>query len=209
VDKYLFVGAHPDDIELGAGATLAKAVRSGVECHALVMSDCFESLGKLIDEPKILTQESQRALTLLGVANQNITFLDFPVRNFPERRQEILQQLIEKSRLEKYSRVYVPASSDIHQDHNVVCVESMRAFKFCTILGYELPWNSFQSELRNYNSVDSSQVELKKAALREFQSQVDRFYFTEEKVEITLKYRGLQINSDYAEAFQVLRWIED
>jgi LmbE family N-acetylglucosaminyl deacetylase len=207
-DMFLFVGAHPDDIEFGAGATLAKAIRSNIDCHALVLSDCHESLGNTLLDPKTLVLESKSALAVLGLKPENMNFLEFPVRNFPEIRQYILQILIEKAKAHHYSRIYVPSSFDIHQDHHVVHVESLRAFKFSTILGYELPWNSFEGALRNFNVLDAEHVQLKKLALQKFDSQNRRFYSGPENVETALRFRGLQINAQFAEAFEVLRWIE-
>ena len=208
MDRYLFIGAHPDDIEFGAGGTLAKALESNIECEAMILSDCHESLEKSFTDPKTLVHESRRALNILGLRSEKISFLDFPVRNFPKVRQEILQTLIERSRAKTYTRIYVPASFDIHQDHNLVSVESLRAFKFSTILGYELPWNSFVGELRNFNCLDIHQVQLKKSALGEFKSQSKRFYSSDINIEVPLRFRGLQINSEYAESFEILRWIE-
>jgi len=208
MDKYLFIGAHPDDIEFGAGATLAKAIKSNIDCHALVFSDCHESLGNTLLDPKTLVLESQSALAVLGLNTENMNFLEFPVRNFPEFRQQILENLIEKARVQHYSRVYVPSSFDIHQDHHVVSIESLRAFKFSTILGYELPWNSFEGAIRNFNVLDPEHIRLKKLALQKFDSQNRRFYSGPDNVETVLRFRGLQINAQFAEAFEVLRWIE-
>lgn len=209
MDRYLFIGAHPDDIEFGAGATLSKALGLNIECDALILSDCHESLEKSITDPNTLVYESQKALGVLGLRSENICFLNFPVRHFPKVRQEILQSLVERSRLREYSRVYVPASFDIHQDHHVVSIESLRAFKFSTILGYELPWNSFDGELRYFNSLDIHHVQSKKSALREFRSQSKKFYSSDKNIEVTLRFRGFQINTEYAESFEILRWIEN
>lgn len=208
VDKYLFIGAHPDDIEFGAGATIAKARAGNIDCHALVLSDCHESLKDSTKNAKAMVSESQSALKILGIDVNNTIFLDFPVRNFHKYRQEILQSLIDQARIQHYSRIYVPASFDVHQDHHVVFIESLRAFKFSTIMGYELPWNSFEGELRNFNCLDLRHVQLKKLALKEFHSQRSKFYSGDEKIELILKFRGLQINTKYAESFEILRWIE-
>ena len=206
--KYLFLGAHPDDIELGAGGTLAKAIQSNVECHVIIFSDCHQSLESSINDSKRIVFESISALSILGVEKKYIQFLEFPVRNFPKYRQEILQHLIDRARSQDYSRVYVPSFSDIHQDHHVVCEESLRAFKFCTVLGYELPWNVYKGQASYFNCLDLKYVELKKLALREFYSQKARFYSGDENVETILKFRGLQIHTPHAEAFEILRWIE-
>ena len=102
----------------------------------------------------------------------------------------------------------MPSSFDIHQDHKVLQVEAIRAFKFATILGYELPWNNLESKMSYYNVISNEDLQLKKTAISEFYSQSDRFYAKRDRVEVTLKFRGLQINKEYAEAFEVIRWIE-
>jgi hypothetical protein len=76
------------------------------------------------------------------------------------------------------------------------------------VLGYELPWNNLESKLQFFNGVNDNQVQLKREALSEFNSQKGRFYSGPDKVETILKFRGLQANLDFAEAFEVLRWIE-
>ncbi len=206
--KYLFVGAHPDDIEFGAGATLAKSVMTNVECHAIVFSNCHESLDSGTTDKKTLVIESQKALLKLGLKDHQIRFLDFPVRNFPESRQDILQVLFDVNREHSFDRVFAPCTYDIHQDHQVIAIETLRAFKFSTVLGYELPWNNLESKLQFFNGVNDNQVQLKREALSEFNSQKGRFYSGPDKVETILKFRGLQANLDFAEAFEVLRWIE-
>lgn len=208
MEKYLFIGAHPDDIEFGAGATLAKSVMKNIDCHALIFSNCSEALDSSNPDKNTLVVESQNALEKLGLPRGQMRFLDFPVRNFPASRQDILQVLFNLSREHSFDRVFVPCSYDIHQDHQVVAIESLRAFKFSTILGYELPWNNFESELRFFSELNNYQVQIKKEAISQFNSQKDRFYSGLDKVETILKFRGLQANMQFAEAFEVLRWIE-
>jgi LmbE family N-acetylglucosaminyl deacetylase len=208
VEKYLFIGAHPDDIEFGAGASLAKSVRLNIDCHAIIFSNCSESLAA--DEDRYtLVKESQKALAKLGVSADQISFLDFPVRKFPDSRQSILQSLVDVSRLNSFERVYLPSSFDVHQDHNVIHIEAIRAFKFSTILGYEMPWNHFSSALSFFEVLQEHDVNLKISSLSEFTSQKNRFYSSQDLISTTLKFRGMQINKDFAEAFEVIRWIEN
>ncbi len=206
--RYLFLGAHPDDIEFGAGGTLAKAIRSNIECHALVLSNCNETLENPKLSSNVIVEESTRALKTLGLNINQVKFLDFKVRHFPEARQEILQTLIDLSRVHQFERVFVPSSFDIHQDHKVLQIEALRAFKFATILGYELPWNNLESKVNYFNVISNEDLQLKKSAVSEFYSQSDRFYAKSDRIEVTLKFRGLQINKEYAEGFEVVRWIE-
>jgi LmbE family N-acetylglucosaminyl deacetylase len=79
--RYLFLGPHPDDIEIGAGATAAKLAEAGKEVCFLICTDGRYGLG---NAPKgttpeelveIRREEARRSAALLGV--KNVSFLDF------------------------------------------------------------------------------------------------------------------------------------
>jgi LmbE family N-acetylglucosaminyl deacetylase len=205
--NFLFIGAHPDDIEFGCGGTIAKAVAEGIRCHTLVLSDCHESLPAINLNPKIIVNESIEALKLLGISDSDMRWLDFPVRNFDKHRGEILDILVKDYREIEWERIFIPNQFDIHQDHSVVTEEAMRAFKFFSIYGYELPWNNYQSDIKVFNSLDIEHVDLKCMALAKFETQEQRFYSHESKVRAVLNFRGLQINEPYAEGFELIRSI--
>jgi LmbE family N-acetylglucosaminyl deacetylase len=207
MEKFLFIGAHPDDIEFGAGGTLTKSIGSNIDCQAIVFSDCHESLGPMFNKNTLIS-ESENALIALGLNREQVTFLDFPVRKFSEYRQEILQILIDLSRNHSFSKVFLPCSLDMHQDHSVIHTEAVRAFKFGTVLGYELPWNNLKSDLRYFSILSDVEVEKKTFALGKFKSQESRHYANQDAICTALKFRGLQINKTYAEAFEVVRWVE-
>ena len=128
--SFLFIGAHPDDIEFGCGGTIAKATSQGIRCHTLVFSDCHESLPVFHSNPDLIVNESIEALKLLGVLTTDMRWLTFPVRNFDEHRSNILDILVKDYRDIEWERIYVPNQLDIHQDHNIMTQEGMRAFKF-------------------------------------------------------------------------------
>ena len=206
LEKYLFLGAHPDDIELGAGASMAKALEIGIECHSVIFSDFKNLQSDKITESQIC-DESIAAQSILGMSKRNIHFHNFPVRRFEEFRQEILQILIDISHENNYSHIFIPNTLDIHQDHKVVSREAVRAFKFTSILGYELPWNNIESRNNFYNILEKSHLELKIRSLREFASQRDRFYFSETTISSIVKFRGLQIGVENAEGFELIRYV--
>lgn len=207
-EKYLFIGAHPDDIEFGAGATIAKSTSLGIECHSLVFSDCHETLSNVSDSIDKIVSESLQALQILGIQSVDTNWKTFPLRRFNEKRQEILDILIAEYRNAGWSRVYVPNTLDVHQDHSVISQESIRAFKFTTLLGYELPWNNLEMEINVFNSVNEEFLNCKIEALSRFNSQQNRFYAEESKIRSVLEFRGLQIGTKYAEGFQLIRQIE-
>jgi LmbE family N-acetylglucosaminyl deacetylase len=200
-NKYLFLGAHPDDIELGAGATIAKATSHGVTCFAGIFSTFKDSHASFN-----LIEESLSALKILGVNKENTKFFDFPVRDFPDYRQQILQTMIDNYG-DGFDTIFVPSSSDIHQDHAVISKEALRGFKFSSILGYELPWNIFDDKKNVYNRITQEHLDLKISALKKFDSQRERFYMSPSATQVIASFRGLQIKSQYAEAFELYRGI--
>ena len=208
VEKHLFIGAHPDDIEFGAGASIAKSTSLGIECHTLVFSDCHETITDDSDSPGKIVSESVQALQSLGVQSENMNWETFPLRRFNEKRQEILDILISQYRGINWGRIYIPNTFDTHQDHSVISQESIRAFKFTSLFGYELPWNNVDMDIKAFNSVNEEFLRRKIEALSKFNSQKDRFFSDESKIRSVLEFRGLQIGMKYAEGFQLIRHIE-
>ena len=85
----LFIGCHPDDIELGCGGLINK-LKNEIDIYTLILS-------KNLDQPKHknLLTESKKSLKILGVKEKNIIFGDFKSREFSYQRQEIIDYLWE------------------------------------------------------------------------------------------------------------------
>ena len=64
----------------------------------------------------------------------------------------------------------------MHQDHQTIASEGLRAFKRTTILGYEIPWNNFDFSYQAYLALEHRHVERKVAALEPYASQQHRRY---------------------------------
>ena len=157
----------------------------------------------------VLRQEVRLATQSLGIASDQVRVLDFEVRDFAQRRQDVLQTLIDIRDEFRPNLVLVPSSKDVHQDHSTVHLEAMRAFKTTTIYGYELPWNNFHFDLSVFVALEQRHVEAKVAALQCYESQRGRVYFEEEFTRSQAKFRGTQIGRPFAEVFEVYRLVED
>ncbi|MHC4470150.1 MAG: PIG-L deacetylase family protein [Planctomycetota bacterium] len=199
----LFLGAHPDD-EFGCLGTLARLVEEGKDVHAVAFSPCHASIPEGLPQD-VLRGEMLEAMARIGVSEERVTLGDYPVRHFPRLRQEILEELVEIRGRIQPDLVILPALSDIHQDHQVVAREGIRAFKFASILGYELPMNTITFEHACFVSLTPGQLERKLEGLRCYRSQAFRPYATDEFVRSLAKVRGVQVNTEYAEAFQAIR----
>ena len=202
----LVLAPHTDDMEFGCGGTIRRLADEGCKISLLVFSSCEQSLPKGFTVHDIKSEQLS-ASRFIGVATENIAIYDFPVRQFDSHRQEILEILIQLKANTMFHQVFTPSRSDIHQDHSVICAESIRAFKNTSILGYELPWNDIESKHNYFYSLNSKHMSAKEEAINCFKSQQHRAYSAEDMISLA-KVRGMQIKTSYAEAFDLIRWVE-
>jgi LmbE family N-acetylglucosaminyl deacetylase len=199
--KLLFLGAHPDDIELGCGALLSNlGGRAEVLCVTLSDNHKNPALQNLVDEHR-------RSMAILGVEGSRIVLGPFETRNFPRDRQEILEYLFELNRSYQPEIVFVHTESDIHQDHSVTTVEALRAFRGTTVLGFDVLRSSYGFFPRFLVEVSADDVEKKVQALLEYQTYCDKYYFSPEVVRATLVRHGALAERPFAEGFDILRII--
>src|SRR6478672_10862222 len=204
--RALVLAPHTDDGEFGCGGAMARLVEGGCEVRYVAFSIATRSLPEGFP-PDTLAREVREATSELGIPEAHLTVHDFEVRTFPERRQDILELLIELWDEWKPDAVLQPSVYDVHQDHQVVAAEGLRAFKRTTILGYEIPWNNFHFEYQAYVALEQKHVDLKIAALEQYASQQHRRYANAEYVRNLARTHGVNVNRDYAEVFQVYRVI--
>ncbi|WP_309131136.1 PIG-L family deacetylase [Brevibacterium sp.] len=202
----LVLAPHTDDGELGCGGTIARLIREGHEVYYVAFCSCDESLPEGV-QPGTLRAEVMRATQVLGISQERVRVLDFPVRFLADHRQAVLQAMVELNRELDPEAVFCPTREDLHQDHGVVAAEAMRAFKARTILGYEMPWNNISFDANLIVKLDEIDVDRKVAALAEYESQRHRPYITERFIRGLSHSRGVTIGHEYAEAFTLYRGV--
>jgi len=205
-DKVLVLAPHTDDGEFGAGGTMARLVEAGAEVRYVAFSIATKSLPDGFP-PDTLAHEVRDATAVLGIPPEGLIVHDFEVRTFPERRQDILELLIGLWEEWPPDAVLLPSVRDIHQDHQVVAAEGLRAFKRTTVLGYEIPWNNFNFDYQAFVALDSAHVERKVEALGRYASQQHRNYANPEYVWNLARTHGINVGREYAEVFEVYRVI--
>ena len=203
-ERVLVLAPHTDDGEFGCGGTMARLVDAGADVRYVAFSIATKSLPEGFP-PDTLAKEVREATAEIGIPPGNLTVHDFDVRTFPEHRQAILELLIELWEEWKPDAVLQPATTDIHQDHQVIAAEGLRAFKRTTILGYEIPWNNFNFDYQAYVSLEKSHLERKVGALAKYASQQHRRYSDPEYIWNVARTHGINVNREYAEVFQVYR----
>jgi LmbE family N-acetylglucosaminyl deacetylase len=208
-ERVIIFAPHTDDGEIGCGGTIVKFIEAGKQVYYIAFSIARTSAVQNGFPENILEIEVKKATEVLGIPGDNLILYDFPVRRFPEIRQRILEEMIKLRKELRPDLIFVPSLSDIHQDHEVVAREGLRAFKRHTILGYEEPWNNIIFESRSFVTLEKRHIEKKVAALKCYQSQRHRTYLSERAIWGMAELRGTQLEGGYAEAFEVLRWIID
>jgi len=205
-ERVLAISAHADDAELGAGGTLARWAREGSEIFHIIFSTLKQS--------ELRSSEICKANEALGIDKNNIVLYDYPNRRFAEYRQDILQILSDakffKYDVEDDKKSYIVlthCSTDTHQDHEVVYKESVRAFRNCTLLGYEDPWNMYKFDSRLSVHLSKEDLLAKCNSIAAHKSQSHRPFMDKNFIVGMTVTNGMRMRQKYAENFEVIRWI--
>jgi N-acetylglucosamine malate deacetylase 1 len=204
--RALVLAPHTDDAELGCGGTIARLLAGGAEIYVAAFSIAEDSVPP--GAPKtILRDEFLSSMDSMGIDESHRFVFGYRVRRFPESRQEILEDLVKLKRSIAPTLVFLPSSTDVHQDHFTIYSEGVRAFKEGSIWAYELPWNQTDFAAKVFVTLGREHLDFKWNALLRYRSQVElaRPYFSREFIDGLARMRGVQSRVDYAEAFELVR----
>ena len=217
VKHVMAIGAHPDDIEFGCGGTLIKHKRRGDKVVYVCMTDT-QSVDKTTDEVirshKQLKKETQCAADVLGV--DEIYYLPFEDLNVPFSLESVseLEKLIKECEIDT---IYTHWAGDSNQDHIATFKTTMAAARYVpNVYCYEqipiprLTENPMKVN-RYVNITKTFDDKIKAAECH--QSQFEKYekvgFDVSENLKLMAQYRGIQANSKYAEAFQIIKEVDD
>jgi N-acetylglucosamine malate deacetylase 1 len=204
--RALVLAPHTDDGEFGCGGTIARFVEAGAEVHYVAFSTASRSLPPGFPADT-LAHEVRASTARLGIPPERLTVHGFEVRTFPSVRQEVLEVLVALNAELSPDIVLMPSVGDIHQDHETVAREGLRAFKRTTLLGYEIPWNCFRFQQQAYVTLEPHHLDAKVEALACYASQKHRNYANEEYIRNIARTHGIESGRELAEVFEVYRWV--
>jgi N-acetylglucosamine malate deacetylase 1 len=202
--RLLVLAPHTDDGELGCGGTIAKCIEAGSEVFYAAFSTADESVPPEFPRNQ-LELEVREATAILGIPPENLIVFDYQVRKLNYVRQELLDELVQLKEGLKPDLVFLPSSKDTHQDHLTITQEGIRAFKYCSILGYELIWNNLSFSTDCFIEISRLHLEKKLKALKAYITQQEKAYMQPGFIESLARVRGTQVGCEYAEAFEVIR----
>ena len=206
----LAIGAHFDDVELGCGGALAKHAKNGdnVYVYVATVSGFTNQYNQTVRSSEIALEEARAAMGVLGVKELICgNFKTLAVEFVDELNVEILKIVQEKG----IERVYTHWVGDIHHDHQAVAKASLHSSRHVPrLLMYRSNWYHSTAEFRGNFYVDiSEQWSIKERAIRAHESEMDRTgnkwisFFKNEA-----ENAGQRIGVNYAEVFEVVKWLE-
>lgn len=204
--KILILAPHTDDAEFGCGGAIAKFSKITQNIFCVAFSAAEDSVPKHL-EKNINRKNMYEALSVLGISKSHIQIFSYKVREFPENRQAILDDIIKIKENINPNFVFLPSTYDTHQDHQVVRNEGFRAFKQTTLIGYEIPWNNLSFTTNLFIQLSEKNVEDKILSIKTYISQLGREYVNDNFIKSIIRTRGGQAGYRYAEAFEIIRWI--
>lgn len=191
----LAVGAHPDDIEIGAGGALLGLAESrpGLRAHYLVLTGT----------PERHIEARNAAEAFLPGADLTVRLHDLPEGRLPAVWGQVKDILEEVARSQVPDLIFAPQPRDAHQDHRTIAEIVPTVFRDQLCLGYEIPkWDGDLGRPSMFvpMSVDSAQrkVELLHKC---YPSQRSRDWWDDDVFLGLARLRGMECRAPYAEAF--------
>jgi LmbE family N-acetylglucosaminyl deacetylase len=197
--RILFLGAHPDDIELGCGAFLHHIVGQ-TEVLCVTLSDNQKN-----PDLQNVRGEHFDAMAVLGVPREKIILGPFTTRVFPDSRQDILEYFLKLRSDFQPDLILTHSKQDVHQDHNTMTDEALRAFRGITVLGFDVVRSSYGFFPHFLVEVTEEDVNKKIEALSKYETYRDRYYFNRELTRSIMVRHGALAERPFAEGFDILR----
>lgn len=195
--RVLAIGAHPDDVEIGAGATLAQHVRAGDRVTLLTAS-----LGRVGGNADLRRAEAHEAAHRLGA---DLVLGDLEDTAIPDRGPTVtlIESVVRELRPDV---VYVHSVHDVHQDHRAVHAAALIAVRDVPrVLCYQSPSATIDFRPSTFIPAEAG-LETKLDAISAFESQTSiRDYLDPEMLTATARYWGRFARIRYAEPFEVVR----
>jgi LmbE family N-acetylglucosaminyl deacetylase len=192
--KLVCLAAHPDDIEIAAGATLLSlAERGGVQGYWLTMTG----------SPDRRTEAESAARAFLP--DSQSSFHTFPDGRLPAHWNEVKDILHAfAAALPDADLVLAPRMDDAHQDHRLLGTMAPTVWRDALVLHYEIPkWDGDLGRSNCYVPISAELGQRKVSLLNEhYLSQRDRDWWDDEMFYGLMRIRGMECRSRYAEAFQ-------
>jgi len=191
----LAIGAHPDDIEIGAGGTLLSLAESqpGLQARYLVLTGAADR--------QLEARNATRAF--LPGTDLTIEFHDLPEGRLPAVWGHVKEALEDVAQACSPDLILAPSCDDAHQDHRTIGEVIPTVFRNQLYLAYEIPkWDGDLGRPSMYFPLSADAARRKVELLhKSFPSQRSRDWWDDEVFLGLARLRGIECRTRYAEAF--------
>lgn len=220
--KIVVIAAHPDDEILGCGGTLLKHKQSGDEIHWIIITNVLASHGFSKDIIDSRQQEIETVKTMMGFTA--VHKLNYPTMCLDASTlNDMIPKISTLFNEIKPEVIYVMNRSDAHSDHRITfdavaaCTKSFRYPFIKKVLMYEcisetefaptVPEKVFQP---NYYVDVTPFFSKKLEAMKVYESELGEHPFPRSlrNIEALAVFRGASVGVEYAEAFQLIKYID-
>ncbi|ROT31639.1 PIG-L deacetylase family protein [Micromonospora sp. HM5-17] len=195
VRAVVLLGAHPDDIEIGAGGLLLTLAEvPGLRVHYVLLTG----------SPRRRAEARAAAAAFLPDARLSFDLHDLPDGRVPARWAEAKQIVEAAAATVAADLVLAPGPDDAHQDHRTLGALVPTSFRDATVLYYEIPkWDGDLGRRNVYLPLSEERVRRKVELLHAcYPSQQGRDWWDDEVFRGLARLRGMECRSRYAEAFR-------
>jgi LmbE family N-acetylglucosaminyl deacetylase len=195
----LAIGAHPDDIEIGAGGLLLGLAQRELQVRYVVLTGTAERH----------YEARSAARSFMPGAALTIDLFDLAESRLPAAWASVKDILEEIARSCSPDLVIAPSADDAHQDHRTVGELVPTVFRDQLYLAYEIPkWDGDIGHPSVYVPMPASTAQRKVELLNKcFPSQRNRDWWDDEVFLGMARLRGMECRARYAEAFRCAKSI--
>lgn len=202
--RVLCLGAHSDDIEIGAGGTLLRLLAEGrlAAVRWVVLAATTPERAR--------EAEASAARFLAGAPAAEVSVLRYPDGLLPQHHEAVKAEF---EQLKDFAPdlILTHYRHDLHQDHRLVADLTWNTFRHHLIWEYEIP--KYDGDLGNpacFVALSAEQLTRKVELLHEgFPSQVGKHWFDAETFRGLARLRAVQAGGEapYAEAFYLRKLV--
>jgi LmbE family N-acetylglucosaminyl deacetylase len=189
----LAVGAHPDDVEIGAGGLLLQLAARPLQVRYVLLTGTAERQA----------EARAAARAFLPGADLTMNLFQLPEGRLPAAWTQVKETLEEVARSCSPDVILAPSAADAHQDHRVIGEILPTVFRDQLYLAYEIPkWDGDLGRPSLYVPLSEPEARRKLELLHKcYPSQHGRDWWDDEVFLGLARLRGMECRARYAEAF--------
>jgi LmbE family N-acetylglucosaminyl deacetylase len=195
----LAIGAHPDDVEIGAGGLLLQLAARPLQARYVLLTGTAERRA----------EARAAAAAFLPGADLTVELSQLPEGRLPEAWAQVKEILEQVARSCSPDVILAPSVGDAHQDHRTIAEIVPTVFRDQLYLSYEIPkWDGDLGRPSLYVPLSQETARRKVELLHKcYPSQHGRDWWDDEVFLSLARLRGMECRARYAEAFGCAKWV--